>query len=131
MRLRNLKSASKLAALCVATGLWASAAAAADLRLIMFEQEGCHWCERWEADVGKAYHKTEEAKIAPLTRLHLREPVPEDIELAQVNVLTPTFVVLQDGSEVGRITGYPGEDFFWGLLDMIFEKIEAENEAAQ
>lgn len=131
MRLRNLKSASKLATLSLAVGLWATAAVADNLRLIMFEQEGCHWCERWEADVGGAYHKTEEAKLAPLTRLQLRDPVPEGIDLAQATVMTPTFVVLQNGAEIGRITGYPGEDFFWGLLEMIFDKAETDNEAAQ
>ena len=104
---------------------------ASDLRLIMFDQEGCHWCEQWEADVGGAYHKTEESKIAPLTRMNIRDPLPEGMELAQTTVLTPTFVVLQDDTEVGRITGYPGEDFFWGLLSMLFEKADGESEAAQ
>jgi len=133
MYLRYLTSNSKLAALCIGmmTGLSANAATAGDLRLIMFEQEGCHWCEQWEADVGRAYHKTEESKIAPLTRLHLREPLPEGMELAQATVLTPTFVVLENDTEIGRITGYPGEDFFWGLLEMLFEKAESVDEAAQ
>jgi hypothetical protein len=29
---------------------------------------------------------------------------------------TPTFVLMVDGVEASRIEGYPGEDFFWGLL---------------
>jgi hypothetical protein len=32
---------------------------------------------------------------------------------------TPTFVLVQDGRELGRIEGYPGEDFFWGLLERL------------
>jgi len=35
---------------------------------------------------------------------------------------TPTFILVDDGREVGRIEGYPGEDFFWGLLGMMFER---------
>ncbi len=31
-------------------------------------------------------------------------------------LFTPTFVLFDDGREIGRIEGYPGEDFFWGLL---------------
>jgi hypothetical protein len=31
-------------------------------------------------------------------------------------VFTPTFVLVEDGTEAGRIEGYPGEDFFWPLL---------------
>jgi hypothetical protein len=30
---------------------------------------------------------------------------------------SPTFVVVMDGREIGRIEGYPGEAFFWGLLE--------------
>jgi hypothetical protein len=25
-------------------------------------------------------------------------------------------VLVENGAEIGRIEGYPGEDFFWGLL---------------
>ena len=32
---------------------------------------------------------------------------------------TPTFVLVDDGREIGRIEGYPGEDFFWGLLERL------------
>ena len=35
---------------------------------------------------------------------------------------TPTFILVQDGVEVGRIEGYPGEDFFWGLLGKMFDR---------
>ena len=31
-------------------------------------------------------------------------------------VFTPTFVLVREGRELARIEGYPGEDFFWGLL---------------
>jgi len=29
--------------------------------------------------------------------------------------------LLEDGTEIGRIEGYPGEDFFWGLLTQMME----------
>jgi len=38
---------------------------------------------------------------------------------------TPTFVLLNNGREIGRITGYPGEDHFWGLLEELIVKMEA------
>ena len=34
---------------------------------------------------------------------------------------TPTFILVEGGQEIGRIEGYPGEDFFWGLLKMMLE----------
>jgi hypothetical protein len=104
----------------------ASEPAEADMRLLMFEEAGCVWCARWNADVGGEYPITPEGRAAPLTRLQLRDPLPEDISLVSRPRYTPTFVVVSDGEEIGRIEGYPGEDFFWGLLGRILER-EAPN----
>lgn len=109
MLLRSLKSAA--VALVLTAG-----AAAAELQLVMFEQAGCVYCERWKAEVGDAYPVTAEGRAAPLRPMDIRDPVPADLTLARRAVYTPTFVLLQDGAEIGRIEGYPGEDFFWGLL---------------
>ncbi len=37
-------------------------------------------------------------------------------------LFTPTFVLVENGVELARIEGYPGEDFFWGLLGMILKQ---------
>jgi thioredoxin-related protein len=37
---------------------------------------------------------------------------------------TPTFVVVDHGHEVGRITGYIDDESFWGLLDALAAKLE-------
>ncbi len=92
------------------------AAMAADLRLIMVEQPGCVWCARWNAEIAPAYPKTAEGAAAPLTRIDLHDPLPEDMRFARPARFTPTFVLLSDGAELGRIEGYPGDDFFWPLL---------------
>ena len=94
--------------------------AAAELQLLMFEQPGCLYCARWDAEVAPEYPQTDEGRAAPLRRLHLHAPLPPDLDLRGVPVFTPTFVLVDDGVETGRIEGYPGEDFFWPLLaDMI------------
>jgi len=36
---------------------------------------------------------------------------------------TPTFVVVDNGREIGRITGYSNDDAFWGLLDTFAAKL--------
>jgi len=40
-------------------------------------------------------------------------------------VFTPTFVLMGDGVEVGRMEGYAGEDFFWGLLGRMLSQADA------
>jgi hypothetical protein len=34
--------------------------------------------------------------------------------------------LLDDGREVGRILGYPGEGHFWGLLGELIERLPAQ-----
>lgn len=91
-------------------------ASAGELELLMFEQPGCIYCAAWNAEVAPEYPLTEEGKAAPLRRLQLRDPLPEGISLVSPPIFTPTFVLVEDGVETGRISGYPGEDFFWPML---------------
>lgn len=99
--------------------------ARAELRLVMFEEQGCVWCERWKSEVGDAYHLTEEGRIAPLQIIDIADPLPVGLSLKQNAYYTPTFVLVDDGNELSRIEGYPGEDFFWGLLDRMLKNAQA------
>jgi hypothetical protein len=96
--------------------------AKADTILLMIEEPGCVWCARWNAEVGGEYPITPEGRAAPLVRAQIRDGAPEGITLASRPRFTPTFIVVEDGTEIGRIEGYPGEDFFWGLLGRILER---------
>ena len=89
--------------------------------LLMAEEKGCYWCGRWNEEIAHIYPKTAEGKAAPLRRYDLHSETP-DVILDQRVHYTPTFILVEDGHEVGRIEGYPGEDFFWGLLTMMFER---------
>lgn len=93
----------------------------ADLRLVMVEQPGCIYCQAWNDEISATYPKTDEGRAAPLTRVQLRDPLPDDMTFARPAVFTPTFVLLDDGAEIGRIEGYPGQDFFWGLLGQMLD----------
>jgi len=101
------------------------AALAGSTQLIMFEEDGCGWCERWNEEVGVIYHKTTEGKRAPLRRVDIHEPIPSELKFIVKGGYTPTFVLVDQGREIGRIRGYPGEDFFWGLLGKMLERLPA------
>ncbi len=109
------------AALCLAAagGLRAESAT---LTLLMFEEDGCPYCERWRQEVGVVYARTAEGARAPLTRVDLHGPRPDGVTLTSAIFYSPTFVLLKNGAEVGRIEGYPGEDFFWGLLGQLLRR---------
>ncbi len=104
----------------------AAAGAQAPAALVMFESPGCKWCLLWDEQVGGIYPKTDEARLLPLRRVRMGADLPPDLpEIAGVRV-TPTFVAVVCGAEVGRILGYPGEDLFWGLLGEIVARIERD-----
>ncbi len=104
--------------LLVATALPGTAA-----ELLMIEQPGCAWCAAWNRDVGIIYDKTSEGKRAPLRRVNLKNDIPEEFGGFRIERFTPTFILIDQGREIGRIRGYPGEDFFWGLLGQMLEKL--------
>ena len=92
-----------------------------ETRLMMAEEPGCIWCARWNAQIGPIYDKTGEGAAAPLRRVDITDPIPKDITLTRPVNFTPTFILLREGVELARIEGYPGEDFFWGLLGMMLD----------
>ena len=100
--------------------------AMAETRLVMVEEDGCMWCARWNEEISATYPKTPEGRAAPLERIDMRGPRPEDLTLARPLFFTPTFLLVVDGAEVSRIEGYPGEDFFWGLLNQMLDRAEIE-----
>lgn len=92
------------------------------VELVMFVEPGCPWCRRWDQEVGEAYTRSAEGQRAPLRRVHIAEARRSGIKLTSAVTVTPTFVVVDQGVEVGRITGYPGADFFWGMLGELLAK---------
>jgi len=93
--------------------------------LVMFERAGCAWCEAFDREIAPIYSKTEEGLRAPLRRVDTARPVPPDLAFIDMERLTPLFVLIDRGHEIGRIRGYPGEDFFWGLLGALMKKLDA------
>ena len=89
--------------------------------LIMVEQQGCYYCLEWKDQLGHIYPKTPEGKYAPLKTIDITEV--DQLEGLQRDVIfTPTFVLMEDNKELGRLEGYSSEDFFWELLEVILEK---------
>jgi hypothetical protein len=92
--------------------------------LVMFEQPGCEWCAVFDREIAPVYAKTAEGQRAPLRRLRSGAPLPADLAFLEVERLTPLFVLVDNGREIGRIRGYPGEDHFWGLLGVFIKKLD-------
>jgi len=92
--------------------------------LVMFESAGCHWCQVFDREIAPVYDKTTEGLRAPLRRVNIDRALPAELAFIQVERLTPLFVLIDKGREIGRIRGYPGDDNFWGLLGALIKKLD-------
>ena len=117
-----LRTKTFLVTALAASLLWPAMSSAAEL--VMFQQGGCVWCARWDREVGLVYDKTAEAKLLPLRRVDISQQTSAGVTLAARVIYTPTFVVVEGGREIGRITGFINDEAFWGLLDALAAKLE-------
>jgi hypothetical protein len=90
--------------------------------LLMFRRDGCPWCLAWTRELGPIYPKTDAGRRAPLRMVDIKRDRP-DIALKTPIIYTPTFVLAEQGREVGRIEGYGGDQFFWGQLENLMQQL--------
>lgn len=86
------------------------------LQLLMVDDKACIWCRRWDAEVRESYRNSPLGRIAPLVR---RAKFHRDLARYEPLAFTPTFLLLRDGHEIGRIVGYSGADFFWSEIERL------------
>lgn len=98
--------------------------------LVMLEEDGCPWCKLWQEEVGGIYSKTEEGKLAPLRVVDIHDPLPDDLKFVVKGGFTPAFILIDNGKEIGRIRGYPGESFFWGMLSQMIDKLHKSSKSS-
>ncbi len=113
--------------LCAAVLLFALVAGAQSARaaeLIMFDLKGCPWCAKWHAEIGAAgYARLPGADRAPLRVYLVGTPAPDDIKPLLPIAGTPTFVLVDNGVEIDRFSGYAGEGSFFGRLQLALDKL--------
>jgi len=118
----------RLAALVIGVGIvvvgWGPRAEAAEL--VMVESSACEWCETWHEEIGVIYSKTDEAQTLPLRRIDIYDERPHDLKDLRGIMYTPTFIIVEEGKELARILGYPGEDFFWQFLNGHIKNLNLE-----
>ncbi|WP_246449257.1 SoxS protein [Paracoccus amoyensis] len=96
---------------------WADAAKG--VRLLMIERDGCLYCAAWDAEVGPSYAQSPTGQVAPIVAVDIDGPYPNGLALERRPVMTPTFILLQDGIELGRVEGYAGKDQFYPLIGQL------------
>jgi hypothetical protein len=114
----------RLPTMLTALVLTLTLAPATAAELVMFTQRGCVWCEKFDREIAPAYDKTAEGRRAPLRRVDIAVPRPPDLAFIARERFTPVFVLIDNGREIGRIRGYPGDAFFYGLLANLIAQMD-------
>jgi hypothetical protein len=118
-----MPSIARLALLILLAFPASAAMAQTGFRLVMVEAQHCIYCRVFNRDMAPIYARSPEGQIAPLVHVQLGGPYPEGVTFTSRPGMTPTFILIgPDGTEIDRLIGYPGEDFFWGYLDRMFAR---------
>lgn len=95
-------------------------------RLVMLERQDCVWCLRWHREVGeRAWNASDLGRRAALRRVDVARGLPEDLAFLEEWRVTPSFVLVAQRRELGRITGHPGEIFFWQRAEALLARLSA------
>jgi hypothetical protein len=112
--------------ICVIALFWlvpVSAQGAA--QLVMTDSRSCRYCAQFHRQVGKDYHLTPAAEVAPLRRVNLSKKWPADLSAVRPAYHTPVFILVENGQERGRFFGYVGKELFWQKLNPLLAQLEA------
>ena len=92
--------------------------------LLMFEQDGCPFCRKFDEEIAPDYPRSEAGQAAPLRRVDIFEDRRGGYDGVTPAVFTPTFVLVDDeGREVGRLEGYPGRRYFYPEIEPLIAKL--------
>lgn len=89
------------------------------MELVVMEAPGCTYCTLFRRDVLPSYAASQHAKEVPIRFVDLNDEAAEALGLDGPIDVVPTFVVLKNNHEVGRVPGYTGPEFFFHSINHI------------
>ncbi|HYD16136.1 MAG TPA: thioredoxin family protein [Hyphomicrobium sp.] len=110
------------AAVVAAPDRGGEAAAATGIELIAFEAPGCIYCPVFRRDVAPSYAVSRAGKAAPLRFVDINDASADALKLSSPVTMVPTLVLVRDGVEIGRISGYVGRENMHHMLDTLLPR---------
>lgn len=90
------------------------------LELLVIEVAGCTICDLVRIHIQPAYEASPRAREVPLRYVDITSMDELRLGLSERVATVPTIVLMRDGREVDRISGYTGpENFFAALGEML------------
>lgn len=94
------------------------------LELLVFEVEGCVYCDVMRRDVLPRYRTTPTGEQAPMRFVDINKVDTDKLALRGALQVVPTAVLMKDGKEVERIERYFGPEMFFQLVERMIEKAQ-------
>lgn len=85
--------------------------------LVVMEAPGCTYCTLFRRDVLPSYEASERAKDMPIRFIDVNDEAAAALGLEAPVEIVPTFVVLKNNHEIGRIPGYMGPEYFFHTIN--------------
>ncbi len=92
-----------------------------NFELIMFKTSICNHCAVFDHDVATLYNNNTLSQKAPLVNVNLDDAGTGKYHLSRPLEVVPTFVVMKNGKEVGRLSGVIDKFMFLAFVrDQIY-----------
>jgi len=86
------------------------------MEVIVFEHPDCLYCAVFRRDVAPGYQRSAPAAEAPLRYVDIAKSDIRPLRLKEGIDMVPTAVLMKNGEEVGRISGFRGREGFFRML---------------
>lgn len=91
-----------------------------NLEMVVLEVDGCIYCNVFRKQMQPNYEASKQGRAVPLRFIDINDHEKlAKLGLTQPVGIVPTFVILENNSEIGRIPGYMGHHDFFRAIDHI------------
>ena len=97
---------------------------ASRLELVVLEVKNCTICSLVRTNIQPAYERSPHARAVPLRYVDITSIDEMGLGLKARVDTVPTVVLLRDGAEVDRITGYVAPETFFHALKYMMDRAE-------
>ncbi len=92
--------------------------------LVVFEADGCIYCQNFRSDVLPLYRESQIGRETPIRFVNVSRSDETKMGLSGAITIAPTVVLMHQGQEVDRIVGYTGPFNFMKMVAWMLGRSE-------
>ncbi len=92
--------------------------------LVVFEADGCIYCQNFRSDVLPLYRESKIGRETPIRFVNVSRSDETKMGLSGAITIAPTVVLMHQGQEIDRIVGYTGPFNFMKMVAWMLGRSE-------